>query len=90
MILKARRAPGGLRPTGMLTIAEADGALRDRPDGSLLIVDVAAEQQPEESALLARIDVEAGWRERSAVVSFGPAALDRVVAQISAPYANLL
>lgn len=80
----------GMRPVRQLTLGEADLAVRDRPDGALLIVDIGDEWRPGENALLARINVESASSRRSAVVSFGIAALDRVVAQVSAPYANLL
>lgn len=88
--LETAASAAGLRPSRVLRVAEAAGALRDRPDGCLLVVDIAEAQAHGEEALLARIDVEAGWRERSAVISFGPGALDRVVAQVSAPHASLL
>jgi hypothetical protein len=80
----------GLRPSRQLSWSEADTAMRDRPSGAVLVLDVADQAAANETALLGRIDVEAGWRERSAVVSFGMNALDRVAALVSAPHASLL
>jgi hypothetical protein len=88
--IEAAILSAGLRPSRQLSWSEADSVLCDRPSGALLVLDVADQAAANEVNLLTRIDVEAGWRERSAVVSFGLNALDRVTALVSARYASLL
>lgn len=80
----------GLRPARKLSVIEAETALQQRPDGTLLLVNIGDHEQPEEEALLSRIDVEAAWRGQSAVICFGLRAIDRVTARVSAPFATLL
>ncbi len=88
--LEGAALAAGLRPSRKLTLSAAETELKLRPHGTLLIVDIGAEEQPGEEALLARIDVEAEWRAQSAVICFGLGAIDRVAARVSAPFATLL
>jgi len=80
----------GLRPVRKLTFLEAESELRHRPYGTLLVVHIGPDEQAGEEALLARIEVEAGWSGQSSVICFEQVAIDRIAARVSAPYATLL
>lgn len=80
----------GLRIARNIALDEAATALRDRPHGTLVLVDLGNEPTPSECQLLDRIDADASDSAQPAVISFPIRAIDGVTAAISAPYANLL
>lgn len=80
----------GLRVARRITVVEAATALRDRPHGTLVMMDLDDAPTPSECQLLDRLDAEASDNAQPAVISFPVHAIDGVMATISAPYANLL
>ena len=80
----------GLRVARRITVGEAAVALRDRPQGTLVMVDLNNEPTLSECQLLDRLDADASDSSQPAVISFPAHAIDGVTATVSAPYASLL
>lgn len=80
----------GLRVARRITVVEAVTELRDRPHGTLVMMDLDNAPTPSECQLLDRLDAEASDNSQPAVISFPLHAIDGVMATIAAPYANLL
>jgi hypothetical protein len=88
--MQAAAEAGGARIARRLGIAEAEGVLGDRPYGTLLMLDLGEKADVREARMLDRIDLEAVDHAQPAIISFPLAAIDRVTAAVSAPYANFL
>lgn len=80
----------GLRVARRITLGEAATALRNRPHGTLVMMDLDDEPTPLQCQLLDRLDAGANDNAQPAVISFPVHAIDGVTAAISAPFVNLL
>jgi hypothetical protein len=88
--MQAAAAGGGARISRIMRLDEAATVIGDRPYGTLLMLDVGELPGATEARLLDHIDLAAADHLHPAVVSFPMAAIDRVTAAVSAPYASLL
>lgn len=83
-------AAAGWRVTGKFAVTDAFDRVRDRPDAGLVIIEVGETGGAAEDRLLAQLSRQAGDNAQPVVASFPLATLDRVIAEVDAPYATLL
>lgn len=88
--MQAAAEGGGARVSRTMRLEEAASVMSERPCETLLMLDLAEEANAAEARMLDRVDIAATDHLHPAVVSFPMSALDRVTAQVSAPFANLL
>ena len=83
-------AAAGWRVTGKFAVVDAFDRVRQRPDGGLVMIEIDENGGAAEDRLLAQLSLQAADSGQPLVATFPVATLDRVIAEVDAPYATLL